>query len=116
MAFGIPKTVAPAYLASSATNIYTPPTGGAGGSAVVLTHLHFCNVTTAQHTFSLYIGATGGSAGGTEIFKDYPVAPKGTYDYYCYTPLASTQFLSGLADQASSITITVEYLQVPVFP
>lgn len=102
---GTPKRIAgPAYLANSAADIYTPP---ASTMYVVIRQIHICNVTTAAATFSLYVGSTGGSSGGTELFKDYNVNAKGTYDWYGYLVMKSTDFLSGLASASSTLTITV---------
>jgi hypothetical protein len=71
-------------------------------------------VTAGAVTFTLYVGATGGSTGGTELFKGYSVAANSSFDYYCAMKLTSTQFLTGLASAASSLTIVVEGEQVVV--
>jgi hypothetical protein len=95
----------PAFLAASATNIYTPP---ASTIISVITHIHISNVTGGAVTFTLYVGATGGSSAGTELFKAKSVAANDTYDWY--SPglvLKSTEFLTGLASAGSSLTITV---------
>ena len=99
------RIAGPAYLATSAANIYTP------ANAAVYTeinHIHIANVTTGAVTFTLYVGATGGSAGGTELFKAYSVAANSAFDYYGTLYMASTDFLSGLASSGTSLTITVE--------
>ena len=105
MAGQLKAIAGPAYIASSATNIYTPP---ASTIYTVIRHIHIANVTTGAITFSLYIGATGGSTGGTEIFKDYSVAAKSSFDYYCVRKMLSTDFLVGIASAGSSLTIDVE--------
>lgn len=105
MAGTIKRIAGPAYIANAAANIYTPP---AATIWTLIRHMHFANVTAGSLTFSLYVGATGGSAGGTEIFKDYAIAAKGSFDYYCTKFMASTDFLSGIASAASGITIVVE--------
>ncbi len=108
MAVGTLKKISgPAYLASSATDIYTP---AASTIFTVIRHIHFANVTAGAVTFTLYVGATGGSSGGTELFKAYSIAANSTYDWYAAPSglrLASTDFLSGLASAGTSITITV---------
>jgi hypothetical protein len=107
MALGTPTLIAgPAYIANSATNIYTPSSSPIG---TVITHIHIANVDSSAHTFSLYIGATGGSSGGTQIEAGYSVAANSDFDKYFSPgiPLASTQFLSGIADTASKLVITV---------
>ena len=48
----------PAYMASSATNIYTPP---ASTIYTIIRHIHIANVTASAATFSLFVGLTGAS-------------------------------------------------------
>lgn len=99
------RIAGPAYLANAAANIYTPP---ASTIYTNIRHIHLFNVTTGTLTFSLYVGATAGSAGGTELFKDQTIAANSPFDYFCLLKMLSTDFLSGLASAATSITITVE--------
>lgn len=101
----------PAYLAASAADIYTPP---AATIYTIIRHIHIFNTTTGALTFSLYVGATAGSAGGTEIFKAQSVLANSAFDYFCAKKMLSTDFLSGLASAATSLTITVEGEQVVV--
>jgi hypothetical protein len=101
----------PAYLSSSVADIYTPP---ASTIYTVIRHIHVANVTGGAVTFTLYVGATGGSTGGTELFKGYSVAANSAFDYYPMMKLTSTQFLTGLASAGTSLTITVEGEQVVV--
>jgi len=105
MANTLKKISGPAYIADAAADIYTPQ---AATIYTVIRHIHIANVTATAATFSLYVGATGGSAGGTELFNEYSVAADSTYDYYCVLKLLSTEFLSGVASAASTLTITVE--------
>lgn len=104
---GTAKRIAgPAYIANAAANIYTPP---ASTIWTLIKHIHVANKTAGAQTYSLYIGATGGSAGGTEIVGGKSVAANDTGDLY-FTPgiyMASTDFLSGVCSAASSIVITV---------
>lgn len=101
------KTIAsPAYLGSSVANIYTPP---ASTIYTIVNHIHIANVTAGAVTFTLYVGATGGSTGGTELEKGYSIAANSDWDKY-FSPglvLTSTQFLTGLASAGSSLVITV---------
>jgi hypothetical protein len=94
----------PAYLANAAADIYTPP---ASTIYTVIRQIHIANVTAGAVTFTLYVGATGGSSGGTELFKAYSVAANSAYDWYGTQRMASGDFLSGLASAATSLTITV---------
>lgn len=111
MAGTLKRIAGPAYLAASATDIYTPP---ASTIYTVIRHIHVANVTAGAVTFTLYVGATGGSAAGTELFKSYSVAANSSFDYYCALKMTSTDFLSGLASAGTSLTIVVEGEQVVV--
>jgi hypothetical protein len=104
MAGTIKKLAGPAYVASSATDVYVPAANKYG----VVRHIHLCNKDSSARTVSLYVGATGGSAGGTELFKDKSIAVGDVYDYWCFLRLSTTDFLSGIASSASTLVITVE--------
>lgn len=111
---GTPTRIAgPAYLANSATNIYSPP---ASTIYILINQIHIANVTAGTVTFTLYVGATGGSAGGTELEKGYSVPANSDYDRF-FSPglvMKSTDFLSGLASAGSSLVITVMGQQIVV--
>jgi hypothetical protein len=111
MAGTLKRIAGPAYLANAAADIYTPP---AATIYTVIRHIHVANKTGGAVTFTLYVGATGGSAGGTELFGAKSVAANDTYDYYCTLKMVSTDFLSGLASAATSLVIVVEGEQVVV--
>lgn len=113
MALGgqLKRIAGPAYIANAAANIYTP---AASTIYTVIKHIHVANKTAGAVTFSLYVGATGGSAGGTELFGTHSVAANSELDYYCQLRMADTDFLSGVASAASSLTIIVEGEQVVV--
>ncbi len=105
MAGTLKRIAGPAYLASSVADVYTP---AASTIYTVIRHIHVANVTGGAVTFTLYVGGTAGSTGGTELFKGYSVAANSAFDYYCMLRMASTDFLSGLASAGTSLTITVE--------
>lgn len=111
MAGTLKRISGPAFLAAAAADIYTPP---AATIYTVIRHIHIANVTAGAITFTLYVGATGGSAAGTELFKGYSVAANSSFDYYTTLKMISTDFLSGLASAGSSLTIVVEGEQVVV--
>lgn len=99
-------TATPAFLPAAVANIYTPP---ASTIFTVLRHIHIANVTAAAATCSLYIGATGGSAAGTEIEKGKNVPANDAIDIF-FAPgrkMLSTDFLTGLASAATTLTIDV---------
>lgn len=103
------RIAGPTYLAASAADIYTPP---ASTIYTVIRHIHVANVTAGAVSFTLYVGGTGGSTAGTELFKNVGIAANSSFDYYCTLKMISTDFLSGLASAGSSLTIVVEGEQV----
>lgn len=95
----------PAYLANAIADIYNQ------SSALLKTtirKIHIANVTAGTVTFRLYIGATGGAVGGTQLYYDYPVAPNSEFNVYGALVLMNTDFLTGLASAANSLVITIE--------
>mgnify|MGYP001566275316 FL=1 len=105
------RLAGPSYLAAAAADIYTP---AASTIYTVIRHIHLANVTASPATFTLYVGATAGSAGGTELFKAVSIPANSSFEYYCTLKMISTDFLSGLASAGSTITIVVEGEQVVV--
>jgi hypothetical protein len=106
MAGTLKRIAGPAYLAAAAADIYTP---AASTIYTVIRHIRVTNKTASAATFRLYVGATGGSAGGTEIAFDKSVPANDYVDMY-FAPglkMLSTDFLSGLASAATTLVITV---------
>lgn len=100
------RIAGPAYIANAATNIYTPP---ASTILTKITQILVANKTGSIATFTLYVGATGGSAGGTELLGlSYSIGAN-TYVPFYFNNLVmkSTDFLTGIASAASTLTITV---------
>jgi hypothetical protein len=97
------------------TNILNPATttGGvnAGSSAqyIVLSHIRIVNKTTSAASFSLWLGATGANAAGTEVIGTAtPVAANSAFDWYGSLRLDAADFLVGGAGTATALTITGE--------
>lgn len=107
MAGTLRRISGPAYIANAAADIFTPP---AATIYTVIRHIRVANKTGVAATHTLYIGATGGSAGGTEITGlSKSVPANDSLDYY-FSPglkMVSTDFLTGIASAASTLTITV---------
>jgi hypothetical protein len=100
----VARLAGPAYLASTATNVYNP----ASSTYAVVRSIAIANTTAGAVTYTLYIGATGGSTGGTEIAKGVSVPANTTvYLYPQSLRLDSSDFLVGLASSGSALTITV---------
>ena len=109
MSCGTLKSYGPAYIAASATDILSQADTT---KYLEIRRIHVCNVTTSSATFSLYIGASGGSAGGTEIYKIKLVPSNDAYIDWRLLKLLSTQYLTGICETgASKLTIEIEYYE-----
>ena len=76
---------------------------------VVLRHIRIVNKTAASHNFTAYIGATGGSAAGTEsIGVAQVVAANSAYDWYGVLRLDVADFLTAIADASTSLVFEAE--------
>ena len=106
MAGTLKRISGPVYLAAAAADIYTPP---AATIFTIIRHIRLVNKDSSARTATLYVGATGGSAGGTEILKDWPLAVGAEKDIFFQPGLKmlSTDFLTGLASSANAVTVTV---------
>lgn len=74
----------------------------------VIKHIHITNKTGAAATFTLYLGATGANAAGTELFLGESIAANKSFDWYGGMKMTSTQFLVGGSNTATALTITGE--------
>ena len=76
---------------------------------VILTHIRIVNKGSGAATVSLYIGASGGDAAGTEFaFNGYSVAQNSYVDWYGRVRLESTDYLTGGASAATTLTFQAE--------
>ena len=106
MAGQLKRIAGPAYIVATSEDIYTPP---ASTIYTVIRHIHVANDDSSARTFSLYVGATGAEVAGTALYEDVSVAVGGYVDFY-FTPglkMLSTDFLVGIASDATSLVITV---------
>lgn len=97
------------------TNLLNPPTatggvnGGSSAQYIVLKHIRVVNKTGSAATFSLWLGATGANAAGTEVVGiGLSVAANSSYDWYGIMRLDSTDFLVGGAGTGTALTIMGE--------
>jgi len=113
MAGTIKRTFGPVAMSNTlTTNVYNQ------GSALiydVIKHIHIVNKTAGAVTFSLWLGATGANAAGTEIIgTGRSIAANSAFDWYGNLKMTSTDFLVGGASAATSLTITGEGEQFAV--
>lgn len=102
------KRTGPTALTTSIADIMQ----GAGGSASMrdrIKHIHIANKTTSAATFDMYLGGTGGTTAGTELFKGKTVAANDAFDWYGDMLLASTEYITALASAVTTLVITIEY-------
>jgi hypothetical protein len=97
------------------TNILNPPAAsggvnaGSSGQYVILKHIRIVNKTAGAVTFSLWKGATGANAAGTEVVGiGQSVAANSAYDWYGLMRLDVADFLVGGASAATSLSIQGE--------
>lgn len=120
MAANRPFRFGPTAVANAAANLLNGNvTSLAGPVGITLTqpvlyikHLRAVNKTGAAATVSTYVGATGGSAAGTEVgWNAKSVPANDSVDIYfggAGLRLDSADFLTGLASAAATITIEGE--------
>jgi hypothetical protein len=97
------------------TNLLNPPTatggvnGGSSAQYIILKHVRIVNKTGSAATFSLWLGATGGNAAGTEVIgQALSVAANSFHDWYGMLRLDSADFLVGGAGTTTALTIQGE--------
>ena len=99
------------------TNILNPNVTSVAGPVgftmtqpyIVLKHVRIVNKTAGAVTFSLWLGATGGNAAGTEVVgQALSVAANAAFDWYGQLRLDAADFLVGGASAATSLSIQGE--------
>ncbi len=110
--------IAPIALSATlTTNLLNPPTvtGGvnapAGSTATyyLIRKIRIVNKTAGAVTFSLYKGATGANAAGTEVFGTLSSVPANSYvEYNGELRMDTADFLVGGASAGTSLVMQVE--------
>ena len=99
------------------TNIVAPAAAGAGAvgytataSYLILRRIRIVNKTGGAATFTLYKGATGANAAGTEVIGNaLSVAANSAFDWYGLLRLEGTNgFLVGGASANTTLTFEAE--------
>lgn len=105
----------PVAVANAAGNLLNPAIGSGGVNAgaasqyLIIRHLRVVNKTGGAVNMSAFIGATGGSAAGTEFaWSATPIAANSSVDWYGAVRLDAADFLTGLASAATSLVISGE--------
>lgn len=97
------------------TNVFNPATitggvnSGAGALYVIFRHFRITNKTAGASNFSLWKGATGANAAGTEFLgTGFNIPANDGKDFYGYWRFDSTDFLVGGAAALTTLTIEGE--------
>ena len=108
--------IGPVALTNAAANYLNPgtTTGGVGAGTpqntyMIIKHVTIVNKTAGAVTVSMYIGATAGSAAGTEfLFNAYSIPANSYVERYCQTALEVADFLTALASANTSLTLEID--------
>lgn len=97
------------------TNLLNPATatggvnGGSSAQYIILRHIRIVNKTASAATFSLWKGATGGNAAGTEVVGQALSVPANSFfDWVGIMRFDSTDFLVGGAGTTTALSIQGE--------
>lgn len=100
---------------TTTTNLLNPAAasggvnGGSSGQYIIIRHIRIVNKTATPATFSLYRGATGANAAGTEVVgTGYSVAANSAFDWYGILRFDTADFLVGGASANTTLTINGE--------
>lgn len=104
-----------ALTTTTTTNLLNPPTATGGTNAgsssnyIILRHIRIVNKTASSATFSLWLGATGANAAGTEVIgQGLTVAANAAFDWYGVLRLDAADFLVGGASANTTFSIEGE--------
>lgn len=87
------------------TDLYNP----AALLYAIISHIRIVNRTSSPATFSMWLGATGANAAGTEVVgQNFTVAPNDVFDYYGEMRIDHTQFLVGGSSVNDALTASIE--------
>lgn len=76
---------------------------------VLIRHIRIVNKTGSAATFSLWLGATGANAAGTEVIGQGLSVPANTaFDWYGLLRMDVADFLVGGAGTAAALTLECE--------
>lgn len=106
-----------AMSATLTTNIINPNVTSLAGPIgftmtqpyLILRHIRIVNKTAGAITFSLWLGATGANAAGTEVIGTaLSVAANAAFDWYGALRMDAADFLVGGASAGTSLTFEAE--------
>lgn len=96
----------PAQLSSSASTLYTCPTG----MKARILHIHASNPSASPVDLTLSIGA---DAAGTRVYDGFPLDPDQIEHNYDPFDLAAGDIIQGFASSPSTVVLTITGYEVP---
>jgi hypothetical protein len=82
------------YADTTVHNLWTP----CDGKAYLFDFVKYINIanvhTSVAKSISIWVGATGGSAAGTEVLKEVSIPAMSVLRLFCCMCLSSTQFMT----------------------
>lgn len=104
-----------ALTATLTTNLLNPPAASGGVNAgaspqyIILKHLRITNKSGSAASFSMWLGATGANAAGTEVIgQGQVVSANSSCDWYGLLRIDAADFLVGGANVANALSISGE--------
>lgn len=104
-----------ALTAALNNNLLNPPAAAGGVNAgaspqyIVLKHLRIVNKSASAVAFSMWLGATGANAAGTEVIgQGQVIAANSSYDWYGLLRIDAADFLVGGASAANALSVSGE--------
>ena len=106
-----------ALMTTMTTNILNPTVTSLSGPVgftlsqpyFILRHIRIINKTGTTATFSLWVGATGANAAGTEVVgSGWPISANSAFDLPCALRLDAADFLVGGAGTTLSLVFEAE--------
>lgn len=106
----------PVALGAAVANLINPAAAGAGAigytataSYIILRHIRVVNKTGGAATFSMWLGATGASAAGTEVIGTGKSVPANdAFDWYGMLRIDAADFLTAQASAGATLTFEAE--------
>ncbi len=116
-----PRAIPTALLTNAAATLYTAPVKttplGTPLATAKLMGINFCNTDTGALTVTLYMIASGGSAGASNtVMAAVSIAAGGNYSFPCPVdgiPLASGEFIQGFAGTTNKVTYRMSIEELP---
>lgn len=103
------NTLTTDILNSNVTSLAGPVGITLGQPYLLVKHIRIVNKTAGAVTFSLWLGATGANAAGTEVIgQATSVAANSYFDWYGQLYMSNADFLVGGASAATSLSIQGE--------